>query len=72
MVMITSLEKAIWNWIENYPQEFCEIQQTPDEELSRVCEAFFDILEALSEYKKGRTAVWALHMMLLILSPVSL
>lgn len=69
--MIVSLERAIWNWMENYPQEFFEIQQKPDEELSKCCEAFFDILETLSDYKKGRALVWPLQMMLLVLSPVS-
>lgn len=34
-MLLTSLEKALWNWIEYHPQEFAEIQRKPNEELSK-------------------------------------
>lgn len=26
MVLMTSLEKAIWNWMDTYPHEFADVQ----------------------------------------------
>lgn len=26
MVLMTSLEKAIWNWMDTYPNEFADVQ----------------------------------------------
>lgn len=71
LILITSLEKAIWNWMDTYPHEFGELQKKPNEELSKCCEGLFDILDTLADNKKGRAAVWPLQIMLLILSPVS-
>jgi len=71
LVLITSLEKAIWNWLDTYPQEFEELQKNPNEELSKQCEILFDILDGLADNKKGRAAVWPLQIVLLLLSPVS-
>jgi neurofibromin 1 len=65
MVLITSLEKAIWNWM-----EFEELQQNPNEELSKNCEILFDSLDGFADNKKSRVAVWPLQIVLLILSPV--
>jgi neurofibromin 1 len=70
MVLITSLDKAIWNWMETYPAEFEELQQTPNEELSKNCEMLFDSLDGFADNKKSRAAVWPLQIVLLILSPV--
>ncbi|XP_014223009.1 neurofibromin isoform X2 [Trichogramma pretiosum] len=68
-VLMSSLEKAIWNWMDTYPQEFAEIQKTENEDLVRACGELFDILDAIAD-KKGRAAtVRPLQMMLLILSP---
>ena len=72
LILIVSLEKAIWNWMETYPHEFGELQKKPNEELSKFCEGLFDILDSLSDNKKGRAVMWSLQIMLLILSPVSL
>ena len=70
LVLMNSLEKAIWNWIDTYPYEFAELQKSPNEELSKGCEQLFDILDMFADNKKGRAALWPLQIMLLILSPV--
>ncbi|KAK4871818.1 hypothetical protein RN001_015942 [Aquatica leii] len=69
IVLMNSLEKAIWNWMDTYPYEFAELQKNPNEDLSKCCEQLFDILDTLADNKKGRAAVWPLQIMLLILSP---
>lgn len=72
LILLNSLEKALWNWIEYHAQEFADLQRNPNEELSKSCETVFDILDSYAENKKSRSAVWPLQIMLLILSPVSL
>lgn len=69
LILLNSLEKALWNWIEYHAQEFAELQRNPNEELSKSCETVFDILDSYAENKKSRSAVWPLQIMLLILSP---
>ncbi|XP_076386906.1 neurofibromin 1 isoform X1 [Megachile rotundata] len=70
IVLMNSLEKAIWNWMDTYPHEFADLQKKPNEDLAKVCEELFDILDTFADNKKGRTAaVWPLQIMLLILSP---
>lgn len=69
LVLLNSLEKALWNWIEFHPKEFEDLQRNPNEELSKCCETFFDILDSYAENKKSRSAVWPLQILLLILSP---
>ncbi|XP_050100827.1 neurofibromin isoform X1 [Anopheles aquasalis] len=69
MILLSSLERALWNWIEFHPKEFEDLQRNPNEELSKCCETFFDILDSYSENKKARSAVWPLQIMLLVLSP---
>ncbi|KAK7864725.1 hypothetical protein R5R35_013611 [Gryllus longicercus] len=69
LVLITSLEKAIWNWMDTYPHEFADLQKKPNEELAKCCEGLFDILDSFADNKKGRVAMWPLQIMLLILSP---
>lgn len=71
LVLMNSLEKAIWNWIDTYPYEFAELHRNPNEELAKCCEQLFDILDSYADNKKGRAAVWPLQIMLLILTPVS-
>ncbi|XP_023326814.1 neurofibromin isoform X3 [Eurytemora carolleeae] len=68
-----SLEKAIWNWMDTYPQEFIDLQKNSNEELTKCCENFFDLLDNFAETKnKHRHAIWPLQMMLLILTPTIL
>ncbi|XP_069683037.1 neurofibromin isoform X4 [Periplaneta americana] len=69
LVLMTSLEKAIWNWMDTYPHEFADLQKKHNEELAKCCEGLFDILDGFADNKKGRAAVWPLQIMLLVLSP---
>ncbi|KAJ2943373.1 hypothetical protein O0L34_g12181 [Tuta absoluta] len=70
LVLVTSLEKAIWNWMDTYPQEFAEVQCRPNEDLSKCCDTLFDILQdSFSDNKKSRLAVWPTQIMLLLLNP---
>lgn len=70
IVLMNSLEKAIWNWMDTYSQEFADLQRKPNEDLGKACEELFDILDTFADNKKGRAAaVWPLQIMLLILSP---
>ncbi|XP_055550326.1 neurofibromin isoform X2 [Wyeomyia smithii] len=69
LILLNSLEKALWNWIEFHPKEFEDLQRNPNDELSKCCETFFDILDSYAENKKARSAVWPLQIMLLVLSP---
>lgn len=67
---MSSLEKAAWNWMDTYPNEFAELQRKPNDELAKACGELFDILDAFADNKKGRaSAVWPLQIMLLVLSP---
>ncbi|XP_061727749.1 neurofibromin [Cydia pomonella] len=70
IVLVSSLEKAIWNWMDTYPQEFAEVQCRPNEDLSKCCDTLFDILQdCFSDNKKSRVAMWPLQIMLLVLNP---
>lgn len=35
MILLNSLERAFWNWIEFHPQEFAELQRNQNDELSK-------------------------------------
>lgn len=70
IVLINSIERAICNWMETYPNEFADIQKKPNEKLSKICCDLFDILDNTIDNKKCKTIiVWPLQIMLLILSP---
>ncbi|CAH2101890.1 unnamed protein product [Euphydryas editha] len=70
IVLVVSLEKAVWNWMDTYPQEFAEVQCRPNDELSKCCDTLFDILQdSFSDNKKSRVAMWPLQIMLLVLNP---
>ncbi|XP_045770385.1 neurofibromin [Maniola jurtina] len=70
IVLVVSLEKAVWNWMDTYPQEFAEVQSRPNDELSKCCDTLFDILQdSFSDNKKSRVAMWPLQIMLLVLNP---
>lgn len=70
MVLIISLDKVIWNWMDHYPTEFAELQKNPNEELSKNCEVLFDILDGFADNKKSRAAIWPLQIVLLLFSRV--
>ncbi|GAB0093775.1 neurofibromin [Sergentomyia squamirostris] len=69
LILLNSLEKATWTWIEYHPHEFAELQRNPNDEMSKCCEQLFDILDVYAENKKSRSAVWPLQILLLILCP---
>ena len=49
VVLVTSLEKAIWNWLDTYPDEFKDLQKRPNAELSTNCEKLFEHLDQFYE-----------------------
>ena len=56
--------------MDNYPHEFTELQKNNNEELTKCCDTFFDLLDNFAESKmKHRHVIWPLQMMLLILTP---
>ncbi|XP_071790650.1 neurofibromin-like isoform X1 [Asterias amurensis] len=69
--LVVSLEKAIWNWMDNYPEEFMELHGTQESEIQDCCEKLFDMAESLPEMQstKKKSSVWLLQVMLLILCP---
>ncbi|XP_031626332.1 neurofibromin isoform X2 [Contarinia nasturtii] len=69
LALLTSLERAVWNWIEYHPMEFAEIQRNQNDELAKCCEILFDIMDSYVDNKKMRAIVWPLQILLLVLSP---
>ncbi|XP_075145354.1 neurofibromin 1 isoform X2 [Haematobia irritans] len=73
LILLNSIEKAIWNWIEYHPQEFQDLQRGMNRDISTCWEPLLDFVEAYKgENKKSKTTVWPLQMLLLILNPVCL
>ncbi|XP_017855685.1 PREDICTED: neurofibromin isoform X1 [Drosophila arizonae] len=73
LILLYSLEKAIWNWIEYHPQEFQDLQRGTNRDISTCWEPLLDFVEYFkTENKKSKTLVWPLQMLLLILNPSSL
>ncbi|XP_055848107.1 neurofibromin isoform X2 [Episyrphus balteatus] len=73
LILLNSLEKAIWNWIEYHPLEFQDLQRGVNRDISSCWEPLLDFVEAYkAENKKSKTTVWSLQMLLLILNPSSL
>ncbi|KAH3876996.1 hypothetical protein DPMN_000850 [Dreissena polymorpha] len=65
-----NLEKAIWNWMDNYPEEFTDLQKRPNEELQECCDKLFEqYLAYMENSAKRKASVWPFQMMLLILCP---
>ncbi|KAI1285846.1 Neurofibromin [Halotydeus destructor] len=72
-ILLHSLERAIWNWMDTYPQEFSELQKKADGELATICEKMFEILDAYAESNSKRKAgFWPLQIILLVLCPAIL
>ncbi|KAJ8682950.1 hypothetical protein QAD02_018742 [Eretmocerus hayati] len=67
--VIGALEKAIWNWIDTYPEEFDRLQKHPEPALETACRELLELLFDLSSSIKRSRVVWPLQMMLLVLSP---
>ncbi|XP_073824829.1 neurofibromin 1 isoform X8 [Musca autumnalis] len=73
LILLNSIEKAIWNWIEYHPQEFQDLQRGMNRDISTCWEPLLDFVEAYkAENKKSKTTVWPLQMLLLILNPTCL
>jgi neurofibromin 1 len=72
-VLVTALEKAIWNWLDTYPDEFKDLQKRPNAELSDNCEKLFEHLDQFYDKQKGKAQfIWPLQTMLLVLCPIIL
>ncbi|XP_048375268.1 neurofibromin-like isoform X2 [Sphaerodactylus townsendi] len=69
LAAINSLEKAFWNWVENYPDEFTKLYQTPQMDLADCAEKLFDLVDGFAESTKRKAAVWPLQIILLVLCP---
>ncbi|XP_037955193.1 neurofibromin isoform X2 [Teleopsis dalmanni] len=70
LILLHSIEKAIWNWIEYHPQEFQDLQRGVNRDISTCWEPLLDFVEFYKlENKKSKTTVWPLQMLLLILNP---
>ncbi|XP_074869411.1 neurofibromin isoform X9 [Carettochelys insculpta] len=67
--VINSLEKAFWNWVENYPDEFTKLYQTPQTDMADCAEKLFDLVDGFAESTKRKAAVWPLQIILLVLCP---
>ncbi|XP_022522936.1 neurofibromin isoform X7 [Astyanax mexicanus] len=67
--VINSLEKAFWNWVEFYPDEFTMLYQRPQADMADSAEKLFDLVDSFAESAKRKAAVWPLQIILLILCP---
>ncbi|XP_069082756.1 neurofibromin isoform X3 [Pleurodeles waltl] len=67
--VINSLEKAFWNWVENYPDEFTKLYQRPQSDMADCAEKLFDAVDIFAESTKRKAAVWPLQIILLVLCP---
>uniref|UniRef100_W5MBC0 Neurofibromin n=1 Tax=Lepisosteus oculatus TaxID=7918 RepID=W5MBC0_LEPOC len=67
--VINSLEKAFWNWVENYPDEFTMLYQRPQTDMADCAEKLFDLVDSFAESAKRKAAVWPLQIILLVLCP---
>lgn len=69
-VLFTSIERAIWNWIENSTDEFINLHSKQKDTLNECCGKFFDLLDVYVESNiKKRNIIWPLQMLLLVLCP---
>ncbi|KAM9468706.1 neurofibromin isoform 3-T4 [Clarias gariepinus] len=69
LAVINSLEKAFWNWVEFYPDEFTMLYQRPQADMAVSAEKLFDLVDSFAESAKRKAAVWPLQIILLILCP---
>uniref|UniRef100_A0A8C8VGU5 Neurofibromin 1 n=1 Tax=Pelusios castaneus TaxID=367368 RepID=A0A8C8VGU5_9SAUR len=69
LAVINSLEKAFWNWVENYPDEFTKLYQSPQTDMADCAEKLFDLVDGFAESTKRKAAVWPLQIILLVLCP---
>ncbi|XP_043910571.1 neurofibromin isoform X1 [Protopterus annectens] len=67
--VINSIEKAFWNWVENYPDEFTMLYQRPQSDMADFAEKLFDLVDNFADNTRRKAAVWPLQIILLILCP---
>ncbi|XP_037071704.1 neurofibromin-like [Pollicipes pollicipes] len=67
--LMRATERAIWNWMDTYPQELMMLQKSPNEDLAKFCDLLFEQLDQFADNNKRRAAVWPLQIMLLVLCP---
>ena len=68
VVVMTSLERAVWSWLDTYPSEFVDIHKERNEELSMCCETMFEHLDGFSDNSKKRAQTWPLQIIMLAVS----
>lgn len=70
-LLLNSIERCIWNWLGSYPDQFNFMtDRQKNEELTDVCDRFFEQLDLYSENNnKRKAAFWPLEMLLLLLCP---
>ncbi|TNN01408.1 hypothetical protein fugu_010790 [Takifugu bimaculatus] len=56
LAVINSLEKAFWNWVENYPDEFTMLYQRPQADMAEAAEKLFDLVDSFAESTKRKAA----------------
>eukprot|EP00794_Sanderia_malayensis_P014143 gene14143-15620_t len=67
LALVKALDQLIWNWIENYPEQFSALYKDQNSQLSDVSDKLFILVDAYSEATKKRTATWPLQVMVLLL-----
>ncbi|GAA6074317.1 neurofibromin isoform X1, partial [Tachysurus ichikawai] len=65
----SKVNKAFWNWVENYPEELSMLYQRPQTDMADCAEKLFDLVDSFAESVKRKAAVWPLQVLLLILCP---
>ncbi|XP_071848474.1 neurofibromin-like isoform X2 [Apostichopus japonicus] len=72
--LAVSLEKAIWNWMDNYPDELVKLEQNGNVEIKSCCDRLFQLADTHPEMQshKKKSSVWLLQVMLLVLCPLLL
>ncbi|KAJ8312996.1 hypothetical protein KUTeg_010369 [Tegillarca granosa] len=66
---LTNLAGAIWNWMDNYPEEFTDLQKKPNDDLQDCCDKLFEHFISSLEGSRKRALLWSLQMMLLVMCP---
>ena len=62
--------------MDNYPEEFTDLQKRPSDEFAEMiadcCDKLFELFIIFAESPRKKAAVWPLQMMLLVLCPVNI
>lgn len=63
-----TLRRAIWNWIETYPNEFVKLCQS-QRRMEGGPDTLFDLCMPLADTLRRKAVLWPLQTMLLVLCP---